>query len=339
MLFCEYHFNTKSASSINSVPESCINKLNTVLESYFTTIDKKEIAIALLPGGHSNISLLITANNQRYVLRIKKELTALDDLKREIFAMRQAAELGLAPQVYYVSNDYNAVLMEYIPVRTLSTEQAKQPDIIIKIARAVAKIHQMPLNPYPSDSSSKAVQDIYDSIADTVLIKPQLDQAMSLMRRYEAELVHIGLYVTTTHGDLNPRNILLYEDQVFFIDWEYSCAEDPFMDISYLALRLDYTQEEEMLFLESYLQHVPSEVEVKRYYLAKKLNYAQLVIFFFSFALREQKKEKSVWDTITPLKSYDHYVKLFVDDVDTTLSLSQFYYDVARWCLMRAEEI
>ncbi len=291
-------------ASSSAIPTFCQTALNEVLNNYFAGIPAEEIDVALLPGGHSNICLLMTAHNAQYVLRIKKEPASIADLKRELFVMQESAQLSIAPHIYYVTGDYRTVLMEYIKADTLSLEQSKQPKNIIKIAQTLAIAHKIRPNPYPTASGTQGAVEIYNSIAHNTLIKHDLDQALELMLKYDGQLTKMNTHQATIHGDLNPRNIFLHDGRAIFIDWEYTGWENPFMDISYLAMRLDYTNQEEMLFLESYLEHVPTENEIQRYYLAKKLNYAQLTIFFFSFALREKEIEKCGWDTTTPLKEF-----------------------------------
>ena len=314
---------------------NCEAALNEIKSNYFKS---KDLEATLLIGGHSNISLLITFNNQRYVLRIKREQAPIMDLKRELYVMQEAAALGIAPRIYYITDDFCAVLMEYIDKDTLSLKESKQPDTIKKIARSLAQAHSIPPFPIPSKSGTESAKELYDSLSKQEILKPWLDEALELMLNYEEELSGPNPKQITGHGDLNPRNIFVTAKRALFIDWEYSGSEDPFMDSSYLALRLDYTPREEFLFLESYLQRAPTDKEMKHYYLAKKLNCAQLVFFFFYFSIREKQKEQCEWDLTAPIKELYHYIKIYVDKEDQNISLAQYYFELAQACLNRARE-
>ena len=318
-----------------AIPASCQPALKEVIDTYFKEYSIDQIDVNILPGGHSNTCLLITTRDTKYVLRIKKEKPSLRDLKRELFAMQEAESRFIAPHIYYVTGDCCAVLMEYIETNTLSLEQSRQPENIIKIAQALHTAHTIPPNPHFEVSGIATTQEVYQLICNEEQIKAPLNEAIALVHEYDEKLARMETYKVNIHGDLNPRNILLESDRAIFIDWEYTGWEDPFMDLSYLALRLDYNEQEEMLFLESYLQHIPSENEIERYYCAKKLNYAELTIYFFYFSLKWHQSGYSL-DPNEPLQEWAYYVKEYMDKNESEISLAQYYYDMARCCLKNA---
>ena len=253
--------------------------------------------------------------------------------------MQQAASIGIAPNIYYISKDYTSALMEYIEADTLSLQEAKDPENIKKIARTLAQAHTMKPFPIRAKSSTEVATELYATLSLHCMLKPWLDQALELMQNCCEQLTHINAKKVTDHGDLNPRNIFLHGEQAIFIDWEYSGSEDPFMDIGYLALRLTSTPEEELLFLKAYLQRTPSEEEIKRYYLKKKLNYAQLVIFFFSFALREKESENCQLDSTATIRECSYYMNIYVNKQDRDISLAQYYFELAQACLIQARNV
>ena len=125
--------------------------------------------------------------------------------------------------------------------------------------------------------------------------------------------VHQALHAekVSIHGELNPRNIFITEKDIFLINWEYTGFNDPFFDLSYVAIFHGYNEKEELLLLEHYLQHKPCPSELKRYYLTKQINLYDLCIFFHYFAIKLNPNNEKL-DDMTPLKNWSDYTKHFL---------------------------
>lgn len=325
-------------NTINGViPPLCQCAVQEVAKEYFHT-DYQNLTVSILHGGysHSNTCLLLQWQNKEYVLRVKKGGIPNKDLQRELYAMKATAELTIAPRVLYVSEDSLAVLIEYIPTHTLSLAQSRQLNNIKGIANALRAAHSIDQNPYFEKNGLESVVEAYDSVRDIPALQPDIDHAMQLIYTYDRTLENYHAPKVNIHGDLNPRNMLLYNEKVYLLDWDYVSWEDPLMDLSYLSLRLDYAPEEEILFLEYYLEHVPTSCDIDRYYICKQLNWAELAVYFFYFAIKNQHDNRP-WDT-TPVKEWSHFVKEFVDYQENVTNVSQYFYDMARICLAKTHD-
>lgn len=309
-----------------------------VLENYFSDVSRDSVDIVPMIGGHSNTALKVKTATSDYVLRIRGKEVSGTSLKRELYAMESGMELGIAPKVYYVSADHRAVLMEYIPTDTLSWSDAKHPLNCIAIAHSIYKAHTTKRNPFVEETINETALGVYRAISDIPEIKAELNEAVALMEAYRIELEEIPATKVNIHGDLNPRNIFLTEAGAIFIDWEYAGWEDPFFDLSYCALRFDYIMSEEMLFLSSYLQRFPTEDELRRYFLTKKIHLSQFCIYFHYFSLKFNQ-EQVLSDPSSPLHDFSYYMRKFSTTDDSDDNLAQFYYDLARICLQLSREL
>jgi thiamine kinase-like enzyme len=328
---------TTPSSTFGMLSPYCQKLLNTTLDGYFKNIPKDEITITPLKGGHSNTCLKISTNSKSYVLRIKDEENPANALKSELFMMQKAANQGIAPQVFYYSDDYKAILIDFIEGGTSTISQNKRPENIVKIADAMRKVHNIPTNPYFEKDAIEILEDVYLAIRQELKIQPQLDRALKLMWKYYDKFKEYYSPKVNIHGELNPRNIFITDKQAIFIDWEYTSVDDPFYDLSYLAIRHDYSPDEEKFLLEAYLEESPYQSELERYYLVKKITFCQLCVFFHYFSLKFNTDKKDLDDT-SPLKEWSYYMNLFSDEQDNESLLAQFYYDLARSCLKLAEE-
>lgn len=314
----------------------CEYLIDEVIDHYFADIPRNEITISNLPGGHSNTCLKITSNTNAYVLRIKDKETSEISLKRELYAMLEGANIGIAPPIRYVSKDLKAVLMDYIEANTITLKQAKDPKNCAEIANTIRKAHTIQKNPYVEESINDMAISVFLEIANTPKISAQLNEAKKLMWEHTKKLDAFKSCSVSTHGELNSRNIFLTNNGAIFIDWEYTGWEDPFFDLSYLSLRLDYDENDEKLLLENYLQYPPSSQDLERYYLTKKIHLAQLCIYFNYFSLKFNPDRKDLDDS-TPQQNWSYYMTVFSDQQDDEEGLAQFYYDLAKICLNLAK--
>lgn len=314
----------------------CEHLIDEVINNYFVDIPRNEIAISHLTGGHSNTCLKITSNANTYVLRIKDKETSEMSLKRELYAMLEGANIGIAPPIRYVSKDLKAILMDYVGADTVMLKQAKEPENCAKIANTIRKAHTIPKNPYIEESINDTAMSVFLEIVNTPKINAQLNEAKELMWEYTKKLDTFESCNVNVHGELNSRNIFLTNNGAIFIDWEYTGWEDPFFDLSYLSLRLDYDANDEKLLLENYLQRTPSQRDLERYYLTKKIHLAQLCIYFNYFSLKFNPERKDLDDSI-PQQNWTYYMTVFSDQKDDEEGLAQFYYDLAKICLNLAK--
>ncbi|WP_068470576.1 hypothetical protein [Candidatus Protochlamydia phocaeensis] len=88
-----------------------------------------------------------------------------------------------------------------------------------------------------------------------------------------------------------------------------------------------------MTLLNTYLNRNPSPEELHRYYLTKSVNFARISLscFFISFI-------QNVPDIVSdmPLKTWKDYAKILADKTYGNLSISQFFYNLARAALQEA---
>ena len=136
---------------------------------------------------------------------------------------------------------------------------------------------------------------------------------------------------STTHGDLNPCNILFTDQGITLIDWSENGCEDPFYDLSCFALCHNYQAKEEELLLAHYLGKNPDSSQRARYALNKRMDYVYFAIELFSIAHEAADKEGIQLKQDTPPSDWSFYMTSF-EQKSNVLS-PQFFYDFARCAL------
>jgi hypothetical protein len=123
---------------------------------------------------------------------------------------------------------------------------------------------------------------------------------------------------------------------LYFIDWSEEMYTDPFHDLGYFSILMDYTSCEDALLLKNYLIRNPTINETKRFLIAKKMNFARLAMGGLYVSNRLSLAKKDV-NTSCQLKEWSHYAKSFANN-EENLS-AQFFWDMAKVAIQSAISI
>lgn len=314
-----------------------VGQVKTAIYDFFDVNEQENVLIKPLTGGYSATSLLLDVAGKNYVLRVIKETESNLRVQVEVYVMQSAAASGIAPKVHWVGTDGHAILMDFIPGGTLNIERSKKHDIIVKVAKVMQKVHALPKNPFMAPSFEKRMEKFYQEHIQKSSNPIILESAITIIREGASKLQSLGSHSTNTHGDLNPRNILASDQRIYFIDWSEGMYTDPFHDLAYYSILMDYNYNENSLLLQSYLQRDPTTEEIRRFLIAKKMNFARLALGTQCIGdmLNLEKKNKIL--SIQPLKEWSSYIHAFANNDDVLPA--QFFWEFAEMALKSADLI
>ena len=111
---------------------------------------------------------------------------------------------------------------------------------------------------------------------------------------------------------------------------------DPFQDLAYYSILMDYNCNENAMLLQSYLQRNPTAEEKTRFLIAKKMNFARLALGTQNIGniLNSEKEDKTL--PPRPLKDWAYYVGAFAND---GVLPAQFFWEFAQMALKSADSI
>lgn len=277
----------------------------------FSALSAEEFVIKELKGGLSGTSIYkMDIDQKSYVLRINEVEHNL-----ELSLNLEASKIGISPVITAVSSNQKLVLMEYVDHPTLTLQEGENN--IALLADTIRKVHAMSLD-NPGESLLSKAGRCYTYLMELEWTpKENMKIALELIQNITEELPlapHVCL-----HGDLNPRNIFIVDQRVLLIDWAEACLGDPFSDLTYLSLKLDFNATEETELLKHYLNRPVSKEELHRFNLHKKLHLA-----FWSLTDLYLAGSGDAINPNTPLSSWQHYQEIF--SRGETLS-SQYFFE------------
>lgn len=231
----------------------------------------------LLSGGLSNINLTVEDAGERFVVRIGGDEPHLGVFRaNEFSALRAAHAAGVAAEPIY--NEPDLIVLRYIPGRSLTPEDLRDPDMIDKAAHLIHQLH------------SEAHRHLEDAGAvfwpfhhNLWYVRQLIARGEALEEKWRALLPDLSavnneleevigkVRVTYSHNDLNPQNLVYDGERLWFVDLEYGGFSMDLFDLGVLAMNCDFGQKEDRRILESYYQATADEELMRRFAAAKAI--------------------------------------------------------------------
>ena len=196
-----------------------------------------------LTGGLTNHTYRVELNGRRAVLKIDEGPRSVPYNSRDQEAQVQttAANSGLANPVLYAQN--NVYMTEYLEGRVWSDDSLEDDTNLSRLARALKKLHSLPLTGRTFDAISAArgyAGKIHSADSEMVRDCVQLIESMPLLQN-----------LCCCHNDLVAGNVIA-TPQVRFLDWEYACDNDPFFDLATVVAHHRMSTERANFLLDAY---------------------------------------------------------------------------------------
>jgi thiamine kinase-like enzyme len=200
-----------------------------------------------LSGGLSHQIWLVTCGGRSYVLRVLDPAVSAAGLgvtpAQEITNTLRAAESGVGARVYEVLPEVPAMVLEFLPGRTLSVVDIRSPATGIRIAEACRRLHAGPR--FGNDFNILAKQQELLGICranDLRIPDGYLDRLSTIE--------NIGLALNASpppnvpcHNDLLPENVIDSGGVIRIIDYQLSGNNDQSFELGDLAAEADFDPE------------------------------------------------------------------------------------------------
>jgi thiamine kinase-like enzyme len=186
-------------------------------------------------GGITNRTYLVASQDISYVLRVAAPTTHYLDRELEAHNARIAGALGIAPAVLHA--DARLLLTEYLPAsRQLRLDDLRRTERLDQVADLLRRLQA---SPQPFRGARHPFGEI-----DKYLAMHAEPRAADLRRRADpiaAALAAAPLPAVPAHVDATAANFLiLADDSLRLVDWEFSAMTDPCWDISSVLTQLPF---------------------------------------------------------------------------------------------------
>jgi thiamine kinase-like enzyme len=212
-----------------------------------------------LGGGLTNENLRVPFACGDVVVRLAGHGTDLLGIDRadEAQATRNAAALGLGPEVVAESPEERWLVTRYVPAAPLSAEDVRGP-WLPEVARALRTLHDGP--PLHARFDVREVLAGYARAARTHGVPEHVHEPLALHVAAQAAALLTGdeHEPVPCHNDLLAANLLDGGDRLWIVDWEYAGTNDRYFDLANLAVNNRFGPPEEEGLLSRYFGEADS---------------------------------------------------------------------------------
>ena len=303
------------------IPESKKEAVARALWEAFGVTEYEDIRM-LTAGLSSALVFRIVVRGCPYLLRLVVSTGVAagpgqGDPTRQFACMKSAAEMGLAPRVWYTSIEDKISITDFVTARPLSRTEA-----LVRLPAAIQALHALP--PFPSvvnylDAVDGFVRRFQDAKilpeSETEELLRQYARVASVYPRHDAEMV-------SSHNDLKPENILFDEDRVWLVDWEAAFLNDRYLDLAVVANFIVTDDAEEEAYLRRYFGEEAGEYRLARFYLMRQITHMSYAMVFMLLG----SGGKAVESNIAPLDFRDFHDRIWAGEVSLVTNEARLQY-------------
>ena len=195
-------------------------------------------------GGLTNRNYVVSVDGQRAFVRIPGADTDLlaVDRANELHNSRAAAAAGVGPRVLHHLPELGAIVLEFIPGRTMSNATLAGPGMPSRIARSLRRLHAGPR--FQRDFDMFRLTEFYLRVVDerAVRIPAGYRERIAVLPRIEDALTARPLPTVPCHNDLLAENYIDDGTELRIVDYEYSGNNDPCFELGNTCQELGYDE-------------------------------------------------------------------------------------------------
>tara|TARA_B100000925_G_scaffold272476_1_gene236440 strand:- start:213 stop:1058 length:846 start_codon:yes stop_codon:yes gene_type:complete len=185
--------------------------------------DESKYEISELDG-ITNTSYLVNVENDKYVLRIPGNNPDVINRSSEKQNTKKAQECGLTLPYLIFDEDTGVKISKFYDIYTYKSSDFKNENMRKEAFKKLFDLHNSGL----VFEKNFSPFNVFNEIAD---ISNSLEkEAREVGFEIVNKIKEIGINNSPCHQDLYSGNFVIYKNQTYLIDWEYSSMGDKFFD-------------------------------------------------------------------------------------------------------------
>jgi thiamine kinase-like enzyme len=197
-----------------------------------------------IEGGLSHHIWVVTCGSRSYILRVLDPAVSDAGLgvpaAQEIANTLRAAESGVGARVFEVLPEIPALVLEFLPGRTLGAADVRQSSVLRRVAGACRRLHAGPR--FDNEFSIVAkLHELLDICHRHELTIPDgyLDR-LTIVDRVAEALAVVPVSTVPCHNDLLAENFIDSGGVIRIVDYQLSGNNDPSFELGDIAAESDY---------------------------------------------------------------------------------------------------
>lgn len=218
-----------------------------------------------LKKGMTNRSFMFTCKGKRYIMRVPGEGTEeMLNRKQEGKVYEVLASKNICDKVIYFSSDKGYKITEFL--EGFHNCDDTNFDEVARCMKAVRAFHDLDLKVPHSFDIFKNIESYELFWNGAPSIYRDYTETKKKMYELKEYIEKQPRQISLTHIDANCDNILLSDDDIYLIDWEYAGMQDVHVDIAMFAIYSMYDHDNIDKLIDLYFEgDCPYEVRTKIY--------------------------------------------------------------------------
>lgn len=225
--------------------------------------------INVLEKGLSNILFTFVVRGERYIFRYPGDSTAFFIYRKNECVAQKLGALSHADDTYvYIDEDGNKISKFRENVKDIHGVYYEDVELMKRVAQKIRAFHDA------GRGMENWEEYDYDPIYQTERLFKEaskmkgdlfkvFEKEWAIMRKLQRYADMDGIEHTMCHNDINLDNVLLTDDTLDIIDWEFAGYNDPGYDFGRVIAGLEYDVDEPKILdiLEAYFGRPATELE------------------------------------------------------------------------------
>ncbi|EGZ49376.1 choline kinase [Neisseria wadsworthii 9715] len=245
-------------------------------------------------GGMTNKNYLVTVSDEQYVLRIPGAKTQ-NMINREYEAKNslKMSQAGFNVETCIFDQKSGLKITRFLKNSlSLDHKNIKSQAILQNLATRLLELHQSQIklgNQFDVFQEYTKYLGLLRNKQSFYGYNTYISDILAFLDTAHTRLNQTGRNKVACHNDLVPENLLLQNDKLYFIDWEYSGMNDPVFDIAAFFLESRIHENEQNLFLQTYYADKEDLTAIKRDILLYQ--FTQDVLWFVWTLVKAEENE------------------------------------------------
>lgn len=244
-------------------------------------------------GGLSSDNYKVIYNTNPYFVKLCTHTYLHTDIKNELDIITKASYIDIAPKLYYFGDSSGDMICQWINGTMPTLIDFKDSEFLSRLSKTLKKLHNLNCNKFFNPFNH--IRERVNICRNLNLPLPEsVDILLNKLNILEIKLKKNEL-LGLCHNDLNASNIILFQDNLYFVDYEYSSMGDIFFDLA--TISWFFNEDSRKAFLLEYFGYFSNE-DYK-----KLLDYLFIVKFYnATWSLLKSTQSNSDYDYLTGAK-------------------------------------
>jgi thiamine kinase-like enzyme len=225
----------------------------------------KEIKISPIKCGLTNLNYKIDVDNQFYFLSqpdVYSQFLSINFYNKYV-NNKNCAEYEISPSVFYFEKTHNIIITDFVFSQPISKMTFQKESYLLLLIELVKKMHNV--KPFNQEFNMFKLIKNYMVIINKQNIKlPQIiidniekiNLIGNTLEKYRDVLV-------PCHNDILPENILIENNKLLLIDFDYSGNNDPCFELGNLSIEMEFSEIQNHQMIQHYFGELNNHLIAK----------------------------------------------------------------------------